>query len=100
MQPYELLHQAPLFCSLPLGFPRQEQWSGLSSPSPGDLPDPVIKSESPALGGGFFTTEPHGLPLHTGAAGCASLLGATDSYFSHNAAENWSEGSEGMVTKF
>ena len=72
----------------------------MSSPSPGDLPDPVIKSESPALGGGFFTTEPHGLSLHTGAAGCTSLLGATDSYFSDNAAENWSEGSEGMVTKF
>ena len=42
-----------------LGFPRQEYWSGLPFPSPGDLPNPGIKPESlmsPALAGGFFTT--------------------------------------------
>ena len=33
---------------LSMGFPRQEYWSGLQFPSPGDLPDPGIKSESPA----------------------------------------------------
>ena len=38
-------HQAPLS----LGFSRQEWWSGLPFPSPGDLPDPGIKPESPAL---------------------------------------------------
>ena len=32
-----------------MGFPRQEYWSGLPFPSPGDLPDPGIKPESPAL---------------------------------------------------
>ena len=32
--------------SLPWGFSRQEYWSGLSCPSPGDLPDPGIESES------------------------------------------------------
>ena len=32
-----------------MGFPRQEYWSGLLFPSPGDLPDPGIKPESPAL---------------------------------------------------
>ena len=32
-------------------------------PSPGDLPDPEIKPTSPALAGGFFTTEPPGKPL-------------------------------------
>ena len=40
-------------------FSRQEYWSGLPFPSPGDLPAPGIKSESlmsPALAGGFFTT--------------------------------------------
>ena len=40
-----------------LGFSRQEYWSGLQFHSPGDLPDPGIKPASPALTGGFFTTE-------------------------------------------
>ncbi|CAN0554671.1 unnamed protein product, partial [Rangifer tarandus platyrhynchus] len=38
-------HQAPLS----MGFPRQEYWSGLPFPSPGDLPDLGIKLASPAL---------------------------------------------------
>ena len=41
------------------GIIRQEYWSRLPLPSPGDLPDPGIKPmsfESPALAGGFFTT--------------------------------------------
>ena len=41
-----------------MGFPRQEYWSGLPHPSPGDLPDRGIKPESPALADGFLTTEP------------------------------------------
>ena len=41
-----------------MGFPRQEYWSGLPFPSPGDLPDPGIKTKSPTLASGFFTTEP------------------------------------------
>ena len=45
---------------LSVGFPRQEYWSGLPFPSPGDLPDPGIKPMSPALAGGCFTTEPPG----------------------------------------
>ena len=40
-----------------MGFPRQGYWSRLPFPSPGDLPDPEIEPESPALAGGFFTTE-------------------------------------------
>ena len=49
-------------CQAPLsvGVPRQEYWSGLSFPSPGDLPDPGIEPESLALSGGFFTTESPG----------------------------------------
>ena len=43
---------------LSMGFPRQEYQRGLSFPSPGDLPDPVIEPASPALAGGFFITEP------------------------------------------
>ena len=51
--------QAPL-C---VGFPRQEYWSQLPFPPPGNLPSPGIKSTfpvSPALAGRFFTTEPPG----------------------------------------
>ena len=50
---------------LSMEFSRQEYWSGLPFPSPGNLPDPEIKAvpvESPALAGGFFTTEPLGKP--------------------------------------
>ena len=40
-------------------FSRQEYWSGLQFPSPGDLPDQGIELESPALAGReFFTAEP------------------------------------------
>ena len=39
-----------------MGFSRQEHWSGLPFPSPGDLPDPGIELRPPALAGGFFTT--------------------------------------------
>ena len=40
-----------------MGFPRQEYWSELSFPSPGDLPNAGIQHASPALAGGFFNTE-------------------------------------------
>ena len=40
-------------------FSRQEFWSGLPLPSPGDLPDPGIETASPALAG-FLTTVPLG----------------------------------------
>ena len=56
--PWTVAHQAPLF----MGFPRQEYWSGLPFPSAGDLPNPGIEPESPALAGRFFTTEPPGKP--------------------------------------
>ena len=47
---------------LSMGFPRQEHWSGLPFPSPRDLPDLGIEAMSPALAGGFFTTELPGKP--------------------------------------
>ena len=43
--PMEIAHQAPLS----MGFSRQEYWSGLPCPPPGDLPGPGIESSSPAL---------------------------------------------------
>ena len=61
LTPWAAARQAPLS----MEFPRQEYWSGLPFPSPGDLPNPGIKSTplvSPALAGGFFTTEPQGSP--------------------------------------
>ena len=56
VNPWTVARQAPL-C---MGFQRQEYWSGLPFPSPGDLPDPGIEPTSPALVGEFFTTEPPG----------------------------------------
>ena len=41
---------------LSMGFSRQEYWSGLPCPPPGDLPHPGIKHESPVPVGGFFAT--------------------------------------------
>ena len=55
--PWTVACQVPL----PMGFPRQEYWSGLPLPCPGDLPHSEIKSTSlvsPALAGGLFITEP------------------------------------------
>ena len=37
-------------------FSRQDYWSGLPFPPPGDLPDPEIEPGAPALAGRFFTT--------------------------------------------
>jgi len=45
-----------------MGFSRQEYWSRLPFPSPGDLPNPGIKPTSLALTGGFFTAKPPGKP--------------------------------------
>ena len=51
--------QAPLST----GFSRQEYWSGLPFPSPGDLPDPGMEPGSPAVAGRFFTTESQSLGI-------------------------------------
>ena len=59
--PWTVACQAPLS----MGLPRQEHWSGLPFSSPGDLPHSVIKPASPALPGGFFTTEPPRKPTLT-----------------------------------
>ena len=56
---WTVAHQVPL----PMGFSRQEYWSGLPCPPPGGLPNPGIEPASlasPALGSGFFTTVPPG----------------------------------------
>ena len=61
---WTVARQAPLS----IGFHKQEHWNGLPFPSPGDLHDPGMELRfplspvSPALAGGFFTTEPSGKP--------------------------------------
>ena len=59
---WPIAHQA----TLSMGFFRQEYWNGLPFPSPGDLPDPGIKPESPALADGCFTPKPPGKPMTLG----------------------------------
>ena len=59
LRPYGL-KPARLLC--PWGFSRQEYWSGLSCPPPGDLPNPGIEPTSPALAARVFTLEPPGKP--------------------------------------
>ena len=46
-----------------MGFSRQEYWSGLPFPSPGDLPDPGIEPRSPALRADALPSEPPGKPI-------------------------------------
>ena len=53
--PWTVAHQA----SLSKRFSRQEYWSGLPFPSPGDLPDPGIEPTFPALQVNSLLSEPH-----------------------------------------
>ena len=73
--PWTVAREAPLS----MEFPRQEYWSGLSSP-PEDPPDPGIQPLSPALAGGFFTTSanweaPFNSYAHETGKGCCLLRG-------------------------
>ena len=52
-------HQAPL----PMGFSRQEYWSRLPLPPPGDHPDPGIEPGSPSLRTDSLLSKPAGKPL-------------------------------------
>ena len=54
--PWTVAYQAPLS----MGFSRQEYWSGVPFPSPGDLPNPGITLGSPALEADTLTSEPPG----------------------------------------
>ena len=57
--PWTVAHQAPPST----GVSRQEHWSGLPFPSPGDLPDPGIKPRSPTFWADALTSEPPGKPV-------------------------------------
>ena len=67
--PWTVAHQVPLS----IGFSRQEYWSGLPCPLPGDLPNPGIKPRSPILQANSLPPEPPGKPKNT-AVGSPSLL--------------------------
>ena len=56
--PWTVACQAPLS----MGFRKQEYWSGLPFPSPGDIPDPRIKPRSPELQADSLLTELQGKP--------------------------------------
>ena len=56
--PWTAVYQAPPS----MGFSRQEYWSGLPFPSPGDFPDPGIEPGSPAFQADALTSEPAGKP--------------------------------------
>ena len=56
--PWTVAYQAPLS----MGFSRQEYWSGLPFPSPGDLPNPGIEPQSPELQADALTSEPSDKP--------------------------------------
>ena len=58
VNPWTIARQAPLS----MEYSRQEYWTGLPFPTPGNLPDPGIKPESPALAGRFYAPEPPGKP--------------------------------------
>ena len=60
MIPWTVALQAPLS----VGFCRQEYWSGLLCPPPGDRPNPGIKPRSPALQVDSLPFEPPGKPKH------------------------------------
>ena len=66
-EPLKLLSRVQLFVAHQappsMGFSRQEYWSGLPFPSPGDLPDPGIKPRSPTLQADALTSEPPGKPF-------------------------------------
>ena len=68
--PWTVAHQAPP----PIGFSRQEYWSGLPFPSPGDLPDPGIKPRFPALQADALTSEPPGKPSSKGKETCKTTV--------------------------
>ena len=63
--PWAVAHQV----SLSVGFSRQEYWSGLSFPSPEDLPDPGVEPMSPSVAGRFFSTELPGKPKTLASSG-------------------------------
>ena len=70
MTPWTVAYQAPPS----MGFSRQEYWSGLPFPFPGDLPYPGIKLGSPEFQADALTSEPPGKPVPATEMGLNSRL--------------------------
>ena len=68
--PWTVARQAPVS----MEFSRQEYWSGLPFPSPGDLPDSGIEPGSPALEADALTSEPPGKPIYIYIIGYYSAI--------------------------
>ena len=66
-------HRHRFLC--PWGFSRQDYWTGLPYPPPGDLPNPGIKPRSPALQEDSLPSEPPGKPKNTGIGSLSLLQG-------------------------
>ena len=70
--PWTVAYQAPLS----MGFSRDDCWSGLPLPSPGDLPSPRIEPGSPTLQADALLSEPPGKPTREAfSVGIFNLLG-------------------------
>ena len=69
--PRTVAHQAPLSTE----FSRQEHWSGLPCPPPGDLPNPGIEPRSPVLQVDSLPSEPPGKPKNTRVGSQSFLQG-------------------------
>ena len=67
------LQPARLLC--PWGFSRQEYWSELPCPLPGDRPNPGIEPRSPTLQVDYLLSEPPGKPKNTGVGSLSLLQG-------------------------
>ena len=67
--------QQPIRLLCPWGFSRQENWSGLPCPPPGDLPNPGIEPRSPALQMDSLPSETPGTPKNTGVGSLSLLQG-------------------------
>ena len=74
--PWTVAYQAPQS----MGFSRQEYWSGVPFPSPGDLPNPGIEPRSPALQADALTSEPPGKPPISAAAQPLQVSGLPGSW--------------------
>ena len=79
--PWAVAHQAPMSVE----FSRQEYWSGLPCPSPGDLPDPGIEPVSPALQADSLPSEPPGKPswIYKTTSKVANIIGRHAACFSY-----------------
>ena len=69
LTPWTIAHHSPLS----IEFSREEYWSGLPFPSPGDLPPPGIKPGSPTLQPDSLLSEPPGKPRSTPKTGAIEL---------------------------